>query len=203
MGNTYKIMFENNSTSFGKVCVYQKHPEINADVMALAWFVEPCHPTTRSIFTWQMKYDFIWNITGELVPGVIFDSSQTWSADANAQNSITLTYNRDAYTFKNLTSNGKPGNFEVFEDNTIPLKQASVGIGMAGSGVFVKQAEANKHLFFSPKPEYWITFGNYEQGQVLDITEITDTRQVIFPTDVYTMKVTLNEDNTWSVAPAI
>lgn len=139
------------------------------------------------------SYDINLTSSGEHVPGI----------DQTGINSVTFDYNQGAYTLTNLVNNGMPGKLEIYEDSTIPLNQASVGVAMAGAGTFVREAQPNQHLSFTPHPEYWITFGNYEQGEVLDVTEITDSQKIDSPAGVYSMKVTLNEDNTWTVAPAL
>ncbi|MNE74108.1 hypothetical protein D3C80_1701610 [compost metagenome] len=113
-------------------------------------------------------------------------------------NQISLTYN-SGYQFADQTSGDQPGSLYVKMDNTIPLKQASVGIGMSGAGTFVVQAQPNMNLVFTPNPEYWVAFGNFEQGQTLDMQELTNTEKIDFPPGIKEMTVTLNQDNTWKV----
>ncbi|MZP29779.1 protein rhiA [Heliobacterium undosum] len=199
MATKYSVVFKNNSTNFGKVCIYQTNPALGPDVMSLAWFSKAAFPTTTMTFTWEINYSFIWDETGELVPGVVFDASQTWDADLQNLNSVTFCKENGAYTFKNLTRGAKSGVLQLTEDYTVPLKQAAVGIGMSGSGTFVKQAQPNMNLFFKPHPNYWITFGNYEQGEVLDLTEITSKAKIEFSPGSYKKAVTLKEDNTWEL----
>lgn len=105
----------------------------------------------------------------------------------------------NAYTFNNLTKGSIAGALEIDEDDTVPLKRASVGIAMAGAGTFVRQAQPNLTLFFQPHPEYWITFGNYEPGEVLNITEITNKQKIEFEPGIFSVNAVLNKDNTWTV----
>lgn len=128
-------------------------------------------------------------------------ASQTWPADLSTQNNVTLTYQDNAYNFKNKTQGSKPGTLYIEQDGTIPLKQAAVGIGMSGFGTFAVQAQPNLNLTFTPHPKYWITFGNFTQDEVLDIAEITNPAEVAFPPGVTSMTAILKSDNTWSVNP--
>src|SRR5215470_13018860 len=118
--------------------------------MSLAWFAEPAWPTTTVKFESNMNYSFGWDKTGTLIPGVIFDASQSWPADPSniTNNQVYFTYSQNAYTFQPSTLVQAPevGNLYIQESGTIPLKEASVGIGMSGAGTFVVQAEPNKNL---------------------------------------------------------
>lgn len=198
----YSVNFKNNSDMSGDACIYQTDPDItDPNVMSLAWFSKAAHPTTRVLFTWQVNYSFVWSNTGLLKPGVVFIASQAWDADLSMKNQVGFTYQANAHTFKDLTQGPRNGSLYINQDNSIPPQIASVGIGMSGSGTFVRQAEPNIDLVFTPHPEYWITFGTFTEGQVLDITEITHPAALEFPPNVYKLVATLNADNTWTVTP--
>ena len=200
-GQVYTLEFQNNSTNAGDVCVYQTPPDVNTPgVMSLAWFSQFNYPTTEVVFKWTIDYSFVWSQTGVLKPGVIFDASQTWEADLHTSNQVTFHYDQ-AYTFQGQKAGPQAGNLYITEDPTIPLKTASVGIGMSGAGVFAVQAQPNINLVFTPHPLYWITFGKFVPGQVLDIQSLTGVAQVQFPPNIYKMAAILNEDNTWTIEP--
>jgi hypothetical protein len=199
----YSVNFKNNSTMSGNACVYQTDPDITDPyVMSLAWFSKAAHPTTLVDFTWGVNYSFVWSNTGLLKPGVVFLASQAWDADLSMKNQVDFTYLANAHTFKEQRQGPKQGSLYINEEGSIPPLMASVGIGMSGSGTFVRQAQPNIDLVFTPHPEYWITFGSFVQGQVLDITEITHPAALEFPPNVYELNATLNKDNTWTVTPA-
>ena len=195
----YTVIFKNNSDHTGNVSVYQKDPDIGIpNVMSLAWFSKKANPATRIEFDWSINYNFVWSETGKLLPGVEFIASQTVDADLNSTNKITLSHDDGAYEFKNQQKEGE-GNLYIEEDGTIPTSKVSVGIGMSGFGTFVVQGEPNTNLIFTPHPKYWITFGSYKQGEVLDITSITNEAEISFPPNIYSMTATLNANNTWSI----
>lgn len=196
----YSVIFVNNSSQTGSACIYQKDPDITIpDVMSLAWFAKDAAPTTKIAFSWSIEYDFVWSETGTLVPGVVFMASQVWPADLSSDNQVTFTNSDGAYTFSNQIAGPRTGNLYIKEDESIPVGVASVGIGMSGFGTFVVQAQPNMNLIFTPDPEYWITFGNYMQGEVVDITEVNNPAQIKFPPNVYSMTAILNPDNTWTI----
>ncbi len=200
MSQQYTLTFQNNTRNYGKLCVYQTAPDIaDPQLMSLAWFTEPAHPTTRVQFTWTIDYAFIWDETGPLVPGVKFDASQTWPADLTKNNSVTLTTSRNALTFRDQLTGGRPGTLYVHNDNTVPFDQVSVGIAMSGAGTFAKEAQPNLQFSYTPHPVYWVTFGDYETGEVLDTESITNAQQISFNPNVYNVDVVLNLDNTWTV----
>jgi rhizosphere induced protein len=203
----YRLKVINNSSNYADFCVYQQDPDLGVpDVQSLAWFAKPLFPTTVATFTWTIDYSFVWSETGELKPGVLFEASQVWPADPSnpADSQVLFSYLDEAYSFEHgvAVPTPKPGSLYIREQPTIPLKQASVGVGMAGSGTFAVQAQPNSLLTFTPHPAYWVTAGTFEQGEVLDIGSILgDSAEIQFPPGVYNMTAILNLDNTWTVKP--
>lgn len=198
MSNTYNLVFVNNSDQTGSACVYQQLPNLdNPNIMSLAWFAEVAAPTTTIVFSWQITYSFVWDEIGTtLAPGVMFTASQNWPADLTSSNQVGFTDASGAYTFENQTVGPVPGQLTIQQDNTIVPDQVAVGIGMSGSGTFVLPGEPNMNYTFVPTPTYWITFGTYTPGLVLDISTITNSSyQVTFPENIYSMTATLGGDN--------
>lgn len=195
------ITFINNSTNTGDMMCFQQDPNISASgVFSLAWFAKSAHPNTHIDFSWEIDYSFVWAETGQLKPGVIFNASQTVATDPYGDNNqITLTYTDEAYDFIDQTQGSPTGSLYIKENNTIPLKQASVGIGMSGTGTFVVDAQPNYNETFTPHPTYWVAFGSYKTGEVLDIQSVTNTAEVSFPAGITHMYAILNEDNTWTI----
>jgi hypothetical protein len=199
-GVTYSLIFKNASTNQGSGCVYQEDPNLNLpNVLSLAWFSKVAAKNSTVTFTWTIDYSFVWAETGELIPGVFFMAGQTPSADLSTMNSITLSYLGGAYQFQNQGPGAGSGNLYIREDSTVPLKQASVGIGMSGAGTFVVQAQPNYNLIFTPHPKYYITFGTFTAGQVLDIAAVTNKAEILFPPGVTSMTAILGPDNSWTV----
>lgn len=200
---TYSLIFQNNSSNTWTACVYQKAPDLaTQDVMSLAWFAKGAAPTTNIVFDWQVNYAFVWSETGPLIPGVMFAASQTWPADPDGHNNqVTLTDANGVFTFANQTAGPAEGSLYIVQDGTIPENTAAVGIAMSGAGTFVVGAEPNIQAMFTPTPNYWITFGEYTQGEVIDIEQITNSAQILYPPNVTSMTAILNADNTWTIRP--
>jgi hypothetical protein len=201
-GETYSLTFVNNSTNTWDAAVYQKDPDLGIpNVQSLAWFAKTTAPTTKVVFKWKIEYSFVWSETGELVPGVLFNATQDWPADLKTTNQVTFTKD-PAYTFKDQTKGPQDGTLYIQQASTLPSKMASVGIGMSGSGVYAVQAQPNILAKFSPHPQYWITFGQFVQGEVLDIGQVVgQAANIKFPVNVYQMTAILGEDNKWTVKP--
>jgi len=201
----YELRVVNNSTNAMSVCVFQTMPPemMTPNIMSMAWFAKKLYPTTTCRFDWEPTYQFVWDETGELAPGIAFDSAQCWEAGLSENNAITLHFDGEAYTFQDPTTNPQAlGSLVIQQDGTIPLKQAAVGIGMGGAPTFVVQAQPNMSLIFTPHPVYWVTFGEYERGQVLDAEQITNKVQIQFPPNIYSMTATLDAANLWTVRPS-
>lgn len=202
MSTQYTLKVTNKSHNSGSFCVYQKDPdqEKYTNLYSLAWFSKACNPGTTLKFTWTLDYCFNWSETGILVPGVTFDASETKEADPSdsSKNAVGFTKANGAYMFTNPLRPGTPGELRIQTDNTIPINEASVGIGMSGQPALAISAQPNMDYAFIPHPEYWITFGNYTEGEVIDLNQVTETAKIVFPLNVYSVSMTLQEDNTWS-----
>lgn len=199
-GATYSLAFVNNSSQTGTACVYQNDPTMGVpNAMSLAWMTRVAAPRTKLVFQWQVDYSFVWAETGALVPGVMFEASQTWPADLSTANQVTLSYMDGFYTFENQTQGPRSGSLYIVNGPSVPAGDAAVGIGMSGLPIYAVQAQPNWNLVFTPHPLYWITFGNYVQGEVMDVESISNAAQVIFPPGGYSMTATLNQNMSWTI----
>lgn len=71
---------------------------------------------------------------------------------------------------------------------------------MNSSPIYATQAEPFMMTSFSlNSPKYWITFGNYKLGEVLDAPMVSNNAQISFPQGTYSMKAVLNPDMTWTI----
>jgi|688.fasta_scaffold171224_2 hypothetical protein len=204
---TYTLTVINNSSNPSNFAVFQQDPSISPgfDVFSLAWFSKYAYPSTTIKFSWTISYNFVWSQTGVLAPGVVFDATQNPAAGLKEKNQISLDYDskNGAYFFDPQIPATTPplDQLRVIQTANVPLKQASVGIGMSGFGTFVVQAQPNITVTFNPHPKYYIIAGNIQQGQVLDIKQVTSAPEVVFPPGVYQMTAILGPDNTWVIKP--
>jgi hypothetical protein len=197
----YSVNFINNSQNQGSACLYQQStaPSYGQPVFPLAWFVRSSFPGSQNNFQWTLEYSFVWAQTGMLMPGVTFSAAQQVSADPTGNNLITFTQQNGNFQFGQTQRGYQSGMLAIQSDMMVPPNQASVGIGMSGFVTFATQAQPNMTNVFTPNPIYWLTFGNYQQGQVLDPGNTGNAVQLNFSAGVYVLTVTLNPDNTYTV----
>ncbi len=55
----------------------------------------------------------------------------------------------------------------------------------------------NYNFTFLPHPRYWVAFGTYQVGEVVDIESMTNAIEIVYEPDVFERIVTLQNDNTW------
>lgn len=180
---TYSLTCVNDSQLSGSFAVFQKPlpSTMPGNVFSLAWFARPAAPGSRVTFTWGLDYCFTWSETGILKPGVKYSASQTIGADPNALNQIDLKKDDcKATTFANLSSGGALGSLTIKQLSNVEPNLTSVGIGMAGSGTFAVQAQPNMTAVFTPHPNYWVIFGNFETGDVMDVQDTTNSIEVTY-----------------------
>lgn len=199
----YSILVKNESASNGSFVLYQTDPALLVTNMAsLAWLVNSAGPSTQGNFIWETDYSFVWGESGVLQPGVVFEPSQSWPADLATSNRVSFGQSQGGYQFQDPGRGPVSGNLYIREDGTVRPNGAAVGIAMSGSATFVQPAFPNTELVFTSTPNYWIAFGQFSQGQVLDPTTIVNAQQLIFPPASTSLAVTLKPDGTWSVVPA-
>ncbi len=201
MGKQYSVTVHNQASYPAYFMVFQSDPtQWDPNAMAIAWFAKFSNPspTARVTFSWSVDTGFSWAETGELKPGIQFAASETYDP-TGGKNQITLDYN-GAYLFTNPTQGPDPARFYLAESRNIPVNSiASVGVTMSGSTVYAVQARPNQNLTFSPHPKYFIAYGNYEQGDVLDVSSVNNPLELSYPTGVYSLTTTLNADGSWDM----
>lgn len=202
MSTTYTINVKNESKQTGSFCVYQTIPNQDTlNIYSLAWFSKAAHPDVNIAFSWTIDYSFMWAETGVLKNGTTFIASQTLPADPSSSrlNSKIFSHDDDGFFFKDGDS--KPlGALSINTDSTIPNKIASLGVGMSGKAALAVDAYSNTSYSFQPHPTYWIAFGDYKQGKVIDVNRMSLTQQFDFPTNIFNRDITFTENNDWIVS---
>jgi len=199
----YSLTCVNNSTMSGSFAVFQKAPPLTVpgNVFSLAWFARPTAPGSQVTFQWTVDYSFVWSETGILKPGINFAASQVLAADPNGQNLVQLTV--DAYgasTFANQSSAGAVGSLTVQQLSNVVPNRTSVGVGMSGSGTFAIQAAPNMTAVFTPHPNYWVLFGNYTTGDVMDIEDVSGSVEATYGGSLTTRTAVMGLDNIITVS---
>ncbi len=198
---SYTLEVINNSLYSGSVFIFQDNADINvANVMSLVWLSRFSGPNTETSFTWAENYSFSWSETSPLTVGIIFTSVQILEADLSSTNKVLFTNSNGVYHFTNQIAGPKEGSLYIDQDGTIPLNQVSVGFGMSGFPIFAVQAQPNMTYTFTPDRKYWIAFGDYETGEVIDPTSITNKAEIVFPSGCYSMEAVLDQSENWTIS---
>ncbi|MBL4773401.1 MAG: hypothetical protein JKX98_07300 [Alcanivoracaceae bacterium] len=200
MSNLYTLNIKNNSTQSGSFCIFQQLPDVNVPgITTMAWLAKMSHPTTALTFNWSLSYSFVWSNITNLVPGTVVKASQNWDANLTTQNKITFDYLDNAYTFRGLDQGGSGGNLYIDQTKSVQSNAASVGIGMSGKGTFLIPSQPNMKIIMTPKPVYWLIFGDFVEGEILDITEVTKNTLKLPYKSTQTMNVEFGSDNNFNV----
>ena len=202
-GTVFQINFVNNSINPGTFMVFQQDPNLAMPgINSLAWITKFANPNTQGFFSWTINYNFSWMESESVTSGITSGTSQSVPAGEGllTMNGITLTYDK-GYSFIDPIDQTPTGSLYIKQDATIPLDRASVGIGMSGAPTFMVPAQPNMEVVFTPHPEYWIAFGEFNQGQTINLQEVTNSSLVTFPPGITKMNATLNADNTWTIIP--
>lgn len=209
---TYSLTFHNRSTNNSTFILYQKDPNPSSGEYSLAWFAVSTLQNMSAKFEWGTTYGFVQAQLGELSPGVVFNTAQNLPADLSTSNAVTLALKGGVLQFSDQRSGPVAGSLAITNAASVPLGFVAEGIGMSDQPLFVVQGQPNMEVQFTPEPEYWIAFGDFVQGEVLDSNVMfgataSQTKQIYglpiqvpYPTGVYAMTATLDQDNSWTIA---
>ncbi|MDP9604741.1 UNVERIFIED_ORG: hypothetical protein J2W38_004542 [Variovorax paradoxus] len=199
MGMIYSVAVNNHASHPGCFMVFQNDPtQLAPNALSLAWFVRFSNPgpNSRVKFQWSVDTGFSWAETGELQPGAQFTPTETY-VPSGPNNKITLDCNR-TYRFMNATQGPEQSRFYLAQSAGIPARSAAaVGVTMGGSTVYAVQARPNQNLVIAPHPKYFLAYGDYQEGDVIDASSINNPLELRYPPGVYALTTTLNADDTW------
>lgn len=174
MSTKYTLDIDNQSTQCGDFCIFQETPDINVpNIVTLAWLSKTAHPTTLVTFDWDLDYSFFWSTQRNLTAGAHVKAEQSWPANLNTNNKITLDRINDAYTFADPRQGAYGGNLYIHQTGQVQSDDASVGVAMSGKGAFAVMSQPNMNIIMTPKPTYYVVFGNFTEGDVIDIAEVS------------------------------
>ncbi len=199
MATLYELDVDHQGTSCGDFCIYQTYEDQDEDIRSLVWFSKKAHPGTKLKFRWGIDYSFAWCEEGSLEPGVVFHASEVRKADPSdtTQNSIAFKREGGAYHFVKSDHKTTQGKLGIRCDSSIPAGKASIGIAMSGNPAFARSADPNLQYTFGLHPKYWIAFGDFEEGEVIDLNRMTQRFEIDFPINQYQRSIRLTANNSW------
>jgi hypothetical protein len=202
MADRYSLIFVNDSIYPWDACIYQNDLDLGVPgVRPLAWFSRRAAPSMRVIFSWEISYSFVQAETGTLVPGVVFAAAQRVDTDLATNNQVPFTFKDGYSTFGPQTAGPRPESLYIRQAGSIPLNTLAVGIGMSDASIYATQAMPNVNLKFTPHPDYWLTFGTFIPGEVLEVEVLNNPLHVQFPPNVFSMTAILQKDHSWVLKP--
>ncbi len=200
-GTQYALTLINKSSQPWAFYLYQKLPGQTIDVFSLAWL---CSSHEIKVgqqvrFQWDISYHFSWARTGQLMPGLLYQTSGSKKCDPNGANSTDF----DVTSSPGLSTpvQGAPaGSLSVRDGVSVQPNMFSVGIGMSGSETFAVQAGRGLTHNFSAAPSYWIAAGtNIQRGTTLNNITGGMDREAKFPPGTYDLTGTLDQNYTWTI----
>lgn len=196
----YDLEVNHNGTDCGDFCIYQTYDNQMDDIRPLVWFSKTAHPGTKLTFEWSIDYSLAWSEQGNLTPGVIFRASEIVDADPDdiSNNTRMLTHDKGAFRFTTTDNPTKQGKLGIVCDSMIPANTVSVGVAMSGKPAQACVASPSLKYTFSPHPRYWIAFGKFEEGEVIDLNRMTQKFEIKYPVNTFHRAVTLASNNTWT-----
>ena len=196
----YSLNITNQSASSINVCLYQKSGW-NPDAMSLAWYTASLLPDCNATFNWSNDYSFCWGQTGAIRPGVMFQCAQVVEADLNNANKIGLNRANDGnYYFTSPTSGSQSGSLSILTGASVPTNKIAAGYACSGRPVLVQQAFPGGTVEFSPEQtEIWLGISNCQQGEIIDVGNITNPIQIPSSTSG-NINATYTPDNQWDIS---
>jgi hypothetical protein len=208
MATQYHLKAANNSSRDGDFCVFTTFPGLKQGQVAsspLAWLNKFAFQNGRITFDWSSEYSFVWYNSGKIMPGVRYHASETMLADpedANSNRAYLEWFEGKTYRFhpdRKKANEPIDGGLIVTCAPSLPDRDASVGIAIGGSPAMIVPAGPRLDFTFLPHPTYWIAFGKFDKGEVLDLNTMTNIQKVEFASNQFEKEVILNPDNTWTV----
>ncbi len=197
-----RLILMNNSGMSGDIVVYQRSEK--ETLMPLAWQSVHTHPHTTVRIDWEdREWIYAWSATTQILPGTVFTAAQVTPATPTEGNQVELLADAGGtFEFANQKNGAVPGYFVVIQAPGIPLHSAAVGLGMDGKASFATLVRPNSRILFGSQISYWVTFGDFAQGEFLFDLATLPSARLDFPPGVTTMVARLNADFSWTVGEA-
>lgn len=199
----YSLTCTNNSQLRGRFMVFQKAPPSseNENIKVLAWFARPAAPGSKVTFTWTTNYCFFWSEYNLISSEISANAGQVIEADAEDINTVEIGVDDyDATSFSPPRGGGVSGTLTIEQMESIVPGRTLVGIGMSGAAVMGVSANPNTISTFRLQPNYWITFGNFQTGEIIDPEQISSAVEITFAGGTHNRTVVMGLDNLITVS---
>lgn len=199
-GKAYSIRVINQSAQQGNVVLFQKDQGISSSHMSsVAWMSKPVYPNAQYQFNWET--DLSYNL-GEGIdrPGFVFHPFQVLQGNTTSLNMVLVNYRGGMAMLEGPGAGMQTDSLYIESAISVPPGQFLVGFGMSNQPTFVGQVMPGLMFGYQhPNPKYYIAFGDYTQGQILE-NNIPNAIEINFPEGVTEMTATYNPDGTWTIS---
>lgn len=171
--------------------------------MILAWMAAPCPPGNTMVFQWVLKYSILFSNTSNLSPGAQFTSIGGVDVDPVQGDVYTLSADGATYSFKGHSTaiKGTPGTVGAQTDCSVKNNQVSLALGIIGIPVFACDTQTNSVVAFTPKPKYYLAFGQYQQGTVLNEASMSHSIELNFEAmKTYSFTADIDASHNWNLS---
>ncbi|MFA8300660.1 MAG: hypothetical protein ACEPOV_10895 [Hyphomicrobiales bacterium] len=194
----HTVYFSNKSTMSGSICIYLSSTDSQkSDVYSSIWISKYVHSQVNVVFKWDPIYSFCWTELLSSKSGVQVGAFQAYDTDLSESNLITLDYDKGFY-FENKRKEQNTY-LNIDQDVNVPNNRGYCGLGMSSFPAILTNTHPNIKESFDPKVIYNMVFGNYERGELHNITSFSNTQELDFPSNDPTLSIILNERNQWEV----
>jgi hypothetical protein len=208
MATQYSVTLRNQSTRGGTFCLYATAidpQQAQDDLRSLAWVTHPANPNVRVDFKWLVNYSLSWSQTGSFAgQKVIYIASEDIPADPMSPQSSKAYLDNDNHGYMLLSGDPRaraayPGALAITCGNNVAPNEAAIGIGINGDPILAVPATPNYIFTFFTNLKYWVAFGDFQQGEVIDVNSMTGIYELDFSGAVHHLDITLDSSNEWNV----
>ena len=197
----YTLRFVNASSIHGTVCIFQTlHGTQLQKFYSIAWLTKEVESTTEVQFGWPLEYGFVSAPDTQLEPGSVVSNCSFLPAKPGS--AVTYSCEETTGEFRHLRD-GSPCNLTLYQEASVPPMTRAVGIGMAQSPTILTPALPNFIATLFLPCDYWIVFGRFKEGEVLDVADLSNRAALNFAKGGGSLEAKLNPDFTWTIKPAL
>ena len=205
MANSYTINVFNNTHQNGNATIFRQY---NKEQLSLAWLAQEANAQTKSTFTWQEEFSFVWGDYSADIFQKQFKPKEMVAALPTGESSIKFSNKNNSFHFEDLQAKDSNGSLVIGRDivqNDLVWSHICVGIAVSQKPSVVIPLNLNPAIkngvSFSTKPKFILSFGNYIEGQATDPNSGFANTPFEFPSGVFEINAILNSNGTWTINP--
>lgn len=208
MSDEYTLTVVNNSELVKPVfAVFAVLPEfMSADSLQLAWLTQQINGGNDYVFSWEMKWQFIWSAQGTK-EGYQWNGRGRLAADPGSNDQCRATFDYDGGDWSLLKTFGKAdmAHLRIASTPRVPrpsVNPSSVGLTLNGKAVCAIDTGPDLEQVFTLHPTYYIAAGRFIQGQMVSLSSSTKFKELVYSGGNNALTATLTLDNKWEVKPS-